>query len=170
LKGCRCRREGSSGAEGSVDSAILSILLTINLVINAQMRRIDLMCKLMGPLFIALIDGISTEVAILVNLGMNVASVIVEYFAIAKVRFTTVMLSLFSLLSPVHRFTMRYQNCNSPGQSCKKKHSIEQQNMKAALHTTGGTSKRSYKRVHRILVSTSITRLSYPHSLAPYYI
>jgi len=49
------------------------------------MRRIDLMCKLMGPLFIALIDGISTEIAILVNLGMNVASVVVEYFAIAKV-------------------------------------------------------------------------------------
>lgn len=70
---------------------MLSILLTINLVINAQMRRIDLICKLMGPLFIALIDGISTEVAILVNLGMNVASVVVEYFAIAKVRLRTVM-------------------------------------------------------------------------------
>ncbi|KAJ5801084.1 uncharacterized protein N7518_003152 [Penicillium psychrosexuale] len=52
---------------------------------NAQMRRIDLVCKLIGPLFIALIDGISTEVAILVNLGMNVCSVVVEYFSIAKV-------------------------------------------------------------------------------------
>lgn len=62
----------------------------MNLVINAQMRRIDLICKLMGPLFIALIDGISTEVAILVNLGMNIASVVVEYFAIAKVRLMTV--------------------------------------------------------------------------------
>jgi hypothetical protein len=49
------------------------------------MRRIDLMCKLMGPLFIALIDGISTRIAILVNLGMNVFSVILEYFSIAKV-------------------------------------------------------------------------------------
>jgi iron-regulated transporter 1 len=49
------------------------------------MRRIDLMCKLMGPLFIALIDGISTRLAILVNLGMNVFSVILEYFSIAKV-------------------------------------------------------------------------------------
>ncbi|KAL2782559.1 Ferroporti-1 [Aspergillus keveii] len=35
------------------------------------MRRIDLICKLIGPLFIALIDGISTQVAILVNGGMN---------------------------------------------------------------------------------------------------
>ena len=49
------------------------------------MRRIDLLCKLLGPLFIALIDGISTEVAIIVNLAMNVASVIIEYFAIARV-------------------------------------------------------------------------------------
>ncbi|KAJ6105270.1 hypothetical protein N7523_010080 [Penicillium sp. IBT 18751x] len=52
---------------------------------NVQMRRIDLVCKLIGPLFIALIDGMSTEAAILVNLGMNVCSVMVEYFSIAKV-------------------------------------------------------------------------------------
>jgi len=49
------------------------------------MRRIDLICKLIGPLFIALIDGISTEVAIIINFLMNVASVLVEYFAIARV-------------------------------------------------------------------------------------
>ena len=53
---------------------------------NAQMRRIDLVCKLLGPLFIALIDGISTETAIMVNFGMNVCSVVVEYYSIAKVR------------------------------------------------------------------------------------
>lgn len=52
----------------------------------------------MGPLFIALIDGISTEAAILVNLGMNVASVIVEYFAIAQVHLTIVMLLLFATI------------------------------------------------------------------------
>ena len=49
------------------------------------MRRIDLICKLAGPFVIALINGISTEIAILVNLGMNVASVVVEYHAIARV-------------------------------------------------------------------------------------
>lgn len=53
--------------------------------LNSQMRRIDLFCKLLGPLFIALIDGYSTQLAILVNLGMNIASVVVEYFAIAQV-------------------------------------------------------------------------------------
>lgn len=57
------------------------------------MRRIDLTCKLIGPLFISLIDGMSTEVAILVNLGMNMASVAVEYFAIAQVSPTTAILS-----------------------------------------------------------------------------
>ncbi|KAM5353404.1 hypothetical protein ACJ41O_000054 [Fusarium nematophilum] len=54
-------------------------------VLNAEMRRIDLLCKLFGPLFIALIDGYSSEVAILVNFGMNATSVVIEYFAIAKV-------------------------------------------------------------------------------------
>lgn len=49
------------------------------------MRRIDLLCKLFGPLFIALIDGASTEIAIIVTFGMNIASVLIEYFAIARV-------------------------------------------------------------------------------------
>lgn len=52
---------------------------------NAKMRRIDMLCKLVAPLFIALLDGYSTQVAILVNLGMNIASISIEYFAIARV-------------------------------------------------------------------------------------
>ena len=54
-------------------------------VLNSQMRRIDLICKLIGPLFIALMNDISTKTAILVNLGMNVSSVIAEYFTVAQV-------------------------------------------------------------------------------------
>lgn len=53
--------------------------------LNARMRRIDLFCKLAGPLFIALIDGASTKLAILVALGINVLSLPTEYFAIAQV-------------------------------------------------------------------------------------
>jgi len=49
------------------------------------MRRIDLLCKLFGPLFIALLDGYSTKLAIGVNLGTNVISLLPEYFAIANV-------------------------------------------------------------------------------------
>ncbi|KAF4975832.1 hypothetical protein FZEAL_7451 [Fusarium zealandicum] len=52
---------------------------------NSQMRRIDLICKLLGPFFIGIMDSISTETAIFVNLGMNCTSVIVEYFTIARV-------------------------------------------------------------------------------------
>ncbi|TFB00929.1 Solute carrier family 40 member 1 [Trichoderma ghanense] len=52
---------------------------------NAQMRRIDLLCKLFGPLFIAMVDGQSSRVAIAVNFGMNVASLPMEYLAIARV-------------------------------------------------------------------------------------
>jgi solute carrier family 40 (iron-regulated transporter), member 1 len=50
------------------------------------MRRIDLFCKLVGPLVIAVVDGFSTTVAILFVLGLNVTSVVVEYYAIARVR------------------------------------------------------------------------------------
>ncbi|KAL2358487.1 iron-regulated transporter [Cryomyces antarcticus] len=53
--------------------------------LNSQMRRIDLFCKLVGPLVVSLIDGISTKIAILVVLGSNAVLVIVEYYAIARV-------------------------------------------------------------------------------------
>jgi iron-regulated transporter 1 len=49
------------------------------------MRRIDLFCKLLGPLFIAFIDNVSTEIAIIITFAMNIASVLVEYLAIARV-------------------------------------------------------------------------------------
>lgn len=52
---------------------------------NARMRRIDLFCKLMGPLAISLVAIASTEIAIYTTLGMNVASVIIEYVFIEQV-------------------------------------------------------------------------------------
>ena len=53
--------------------------------LNSQMRRIDLICKLLGPLCIALIDGISTTLAISIVFFSNFISVFIEYFAIARV-------------------------------------------------------------------------------------
>lgn len=52
---------------------------------NARMRRIDLFCKLMGPLTISLVAIASTEIAIYTTLGMNVASVVTEYVFIEQV-------------------------------------------------------------------------------------
>ncbi|KAI3400391.1 hypothetical protein diail_3408 [Diaporthe ilicicola] len=52
---------------------------------NARMRRIDLFCKLMGPLTVSLVAIASTGIAIWTTLGMNLASVIVEYVAIEQV-------------------------------------------------------------------------------------
>jgi iron-regulated transporter 1 len=49
------------------------------------MRRIDLVCKLLGPFSIALLDAYSTRAAIIVNFAINIMSVGVEYFAIARV-------------------------------------------------------------------------------------
>lgn len=52
---------------------------------NSQMRRIDLFCKLFSPLVVALIDGLSTQAAILVTFSINTASMVLEYALIAKV-------------------------------------------------------------------------------------
>ncbi|KAJ5279551.1 Major facilitator superfamily domain general substrate transporter [Penicillium angulare] len=49
------------------------------------MRRIDLFCKLIAPVFISLIDSISTPIAVWTVLGMNAISVFIEYVAIAQV-------------------------------------------------------------------------------------
>ncbi|KAF1943582.1 hypothetical protein EJ02DRAFT_400336 [Clathrospora elynae] len=53
--------------------------------VNSNMRRIDLVCKLIAPVVIGLIDGYSTKLAIWVIFAQNAVSVLVEYFAIAQV-------------------------------------------------------------------------------------
>ncbi|KAH7086100.1 Ferroporti-1 [Paraphoma chrysanthemicola] len=53
--------------------------------LNSTMRRIDLLCKLIAPLGIGLLDGYSTKVAIWFVFGQNAISVLVEYFAIVQV-------------------------------------------------------------------------------------
>jgi hypothetical protein len=45
--------------------------------LNSAMKRIDLICKLVAPLIISLIDGFSTKVAIWVVFGQNAASFII---------------------------------------------------------------------------------------------
>lgn len=49
------------------------------------MRRIDLVCKLGGPLLISLLDGKSTKLAIETMFVMSTLSLLVEYFVIADV-------------------------------------------------------------------------------------
>lgn len=78
--------------------------------LNSRMRRIDLVCKLAGPLVIALVDGVSTEVAILVNFAMNGLSIFMEYFAIARV-------------------------CSSPGDNTHKVNFIQVYKMDTGLQT-----------------------------------
>ncbi|KZM28035.1 uncharacterized protein EKO05_0003774 [Ascochyta rabiei] len=55
------------------------------LELNSAMRRIDLICKLIAPLAIGLLDGYSTRLAIWIVFGQNAISVLAEYFAIAQV-------------------------------------------------------------------------------------
>lgn len=49
------------------------------------MRRIDLFCKLLAPVVISVVDGLSTKIAIWTVLVVNVSCVVVEYIAIAQV-------------------------------------------------------------------------------------
>lgn len=53
--------------------------------LNASMRRIDLSCKLFAPMFISLLDSLSSRAAIWTVLGLNATSVLVEYGAIEQV-------------------------------------------------------------------------------------
>lgn len=64
------------------------------------MRRIDLFCKLVGPLSIALVAGFSTSIAILVTFGMTASSIFVEYYAIARVYYQVEDLQSRPLPSP----------------------------------------------------------------------
>ncbi|EMD00732.1 hypothetical protein BAUCODRAFT_118471 [Baudoinia panamericana UAMH 10762] len=52
---------------------------------NSQMRRIDLFCKLVGPLVISIVDAASPQAAILITGGLTVLSVAIEYVSIARV-------------------------------------------------------------------------------------
>ncbi|KAK0624268.1 Ferroporti-1 [Immersiella caudata] len=53
--------------------------------LNAKMRRIDLLCKLLGPLAISSIAALSTEVAIWATLAMSLVAVGPEYRFIEQV-------------------------------------------------------------------------------------
>jgi solute carrier family 40 (iron-regulated transporter), member 1 len=61
--------------------------------LNSQMRRIDLICKLVGPFIISIIDSYSTRFAIVVNLGMNLFSLPIEYYTIRQVYRSTLALT-----------------------------------------------------------------------------
>ncbi|KAI1250202.1 hypothetical protein MGN70_007254 [Eutypa lata] len=54
-------------------------------VLNARIRRIDLCCKLLGPLVISIVAIPSILIAIWATLAMNLASVVAEYICISKV-------------------------------------------------------------------------------------
>ena len=92
-----------SGRKVNVGDQFLALMTAQAL--NARMRRIDLICKLAGPLFIALIDGASTKIAIFLTLGINVLSIPIEYFAIAQVWIDQSNPSMKSSVTDFSRFT-----------------------------------------------------------------
>ncbi|CAI6339726.1 unnamed protein product [Periconia digitata] len=53
--------------------------------LNSGLRRIDLICKLVAPLCVSLVEAYSTRIAIWAILGQTLASVGLEYFALVHV-------------------------------------------------------------------------------------
>ena len=135
------------------------------------MRRIDLTCKLIAPLFIALIDGISTELAIIVNFAMNVASVVVEYFAIARVCSASQSHNRCRRIDFfVIRFITKFRHCNSPRRGGQKKSMLLHHDTHLAWPTIGNASKEWRQQVLRISASISNTEPSCPLLPAPFSI
>ncbi|OJJ37341.1 hypothetical protein ASPWEDRAFT_107452 [Aspergillus wentii DTO 134E9] len=77
--------------------------------LNSSMRRIDLFCKLLAPVFISLLDGLSNKIAIWTVFGMNASCVLVEYMAIAQVS-TCDPTSTAQFRLANSRFTQVYQS------------------------------------------------------------
>jgi iron-regulated transporter 1 len=82
--------------------------------LNAQMRRIDLFCKIFGPLIISALDTWNIQGAILMLIGVNSLSLPLEYLSIAKVYNSTE-----ALQAPRSRtsYTPLLGNEPSPGES-----------------------------------------------------
>src|SRR5438034_546788 len=134
------------------------------------MRRIDLICKLAGPFAIALIDGISTEVAILVNFGMNVGSVAAEYYAIAKVKRSQMLLFrwefLPSVLARSTKLCQAYRSQDNFLQMSPCRHDRKP----IVFHTVGDTLKTVFSQCGRNQPSTSTTGLFLRRSPWRYFI
>ncbi|KAI8577891.1 hypothetical protein K450DRAFT_249796 [Umbelopsis ramanniana AG] len=63
--------------------------------LNATLRRIDLLCKMLAPLFVALLTSTaSTLVAVYFIAAWNVASLVIEYFCILTVYNSSPILSV----------------------------------------------------------------------------
>lgn len=60
-------------------------LISVCVGMNSQMRRIDLFCKLLGPLAIAFLDEYSSRTAIVATGVLTLASLPVEYYTIFHV-------------------------------------------------------------------------------------
>lgn len=79
--------DGRQGLLQGVFGIIWSIIQTLmhTSEMNSRMRRIDLICKVLAPLLAALLDTVSTPVAILSVFMIAIGSLPTEYLLIAAV-------------------------------------------------------------------------------------
>ena len=78
------------------------------------MRRIDLVCKLCGPLFISLVNGASTKVGIFLILGLNLASIPIEYITVSQVRFVLTAMKIGTDALQVYHRCASLQRSRTP--------------------------------------------------------
>lgn len=132
------------------------------------MRLIDLLCKLIGPLFIALVDGISTETAIKVNFAMNLTSTVLEYLSIAKVRPRKhlPLIPRFTyglLIADDVRYTIMYPNYRALSKRLELNHQIQGQNLMGFFHVFGRLVVSSHKIVPKISIFIFIIASFFRH-------
>ncbi|CBX97802.1 hypothetical protein IAQ61_001007 [Plenodomus lingam] len=115
--------------------------------LNSAMRRIDLVCKLIAPVGIGLLDGYSTRVAIWVVFGQNALSVLIEYFAIAQV---------YTAVPELQRAKQQETGCRSHSET-----PTEDQNVSALPkhHTTSLSPYLTYIQNPAFLASFSLSLL-----------
>ncbi|KAF2149541.1 hypothetical protein K461DRAFT_230750 [Myriangium duriaei CBS 260.36] len=76
---------------------------------NSQMRRIDLFCKLVAPLCVALVAGFSLKLAVLVTLALSAFSLPLEYILISMVYHRTQQLQFSPTASSINNESTRHR-------------------------------------------------------------
>ena len=133
---------------------------------NSQMRRIDLFCKLVGPLIISFIDGVSTPVAIASTFAMTCLSLPAEYYLIANVctDYLTATLVWLLITEQVYnrvaglRKTMGAARDGDSLETAKSKPVLSMRHLKSCISGLGDTIL-FYVRHHAFLPSMSLSML-----------
>jgi hypothetical protein len=77
--------------------------------LNATLRRIDLLCKMLAPLFVALLTSTTSTIVAVYFIGVwNIASLLIEYGCLLMVYNSSPILSVPKPIRPEQNEALRY--------------------------------------------------------------